>query len=86
MNDHLSRGFVVPVWVRNSGFWPNDWHPAWRKPGTPFWRDGRDGEYLKDPHVYGNDDGFSHPDEFRPRDPNRAGGSDRPDLHPEPEG
>ena len=78
MSDHLSRGFVVPVWLKINPSRPSS-------PWAAVWLHVDRGRYCPvecpevTPRLYPRDD-------VRPRDPNRTGGSDRPDLHPEPEG
>lgn len=72
----IERGFVVPVWVRARLGWPEGWHAAWLHGDKERWLSS---ENLSDKHVYRDGDA-GIPDEFRPRDPNRADFGDRPDL------
>lgn len=67
--DHFEKGLVVPVWVRNRLSGPTWWTAAWAAPDYSVW--------VIPPSARA--ERWSS-DEFRPRDPNSADHSDRPDL------
>ena len=67
--NHLESGYVVPVWATMTG----EWKPAWAKADRSLC-------LIGDPPPPQNHVWVSHPSHVRPRDPNRADGSDRPDL------